>query len=170
MSYPSYSYLSPATLNMALDLARVLRGASEDVSTLAFGESSAVGLSMGRAGDRIVATRGWVGPHRDTFDRLMDNELDSARTTTLRLAAEADAWARFWARATNARNNRLHDEAMAAFNSDVDSYETASLAYQDAIGTDPEAAVYLRAPIAPVAPSRPPYVTAPTAENNYWPS
>lgn len=170
MSYPSYSYLAPSTLNMALELARVLLAASEDVSTLGFGEASAMSMSTGRSGDRLMATREWVGPHRDTFDQLMENELDSARTTRLRLASEADAWSQFWARATNARNNRLHDEAMATFNAGMDRYTEAATAYGEAIETDPEAAIYLSAPSPPVSPTRPPYVTAPTAANNFWPS
>ncbi|MEM7324753.1 MAG: hypothetical protein AAF531_16820 [Actinomycetota bacterium] len=170
MSYPAYSYLTPSTLNMALELARVLLAASEDVSTLGFGEANAMSLGTGRAGDRLVATREWIGPHRDTFEQLMENELDSARTTKLRLATEADAWSRFWARATNARNDRLHDEAMTVFGQSMDTYQERATAYGDKIEQDPEAAIFLTAPSPPTAPTRPPYVAAPTAASNYWPS
>lgn len=155
---------------MALELARVLLAASEDVSNLAFGEASAMSMSAGRAGDRSVATREWVGPHRDTFDQLIENELDSARTTRIRLADEADAWSRFWAMATNARNSRLHDQAMTNFSTGMDTYETNALAYQEAIEEDPEAAIYISAPSPPVRPTRAAYVSPPTASNNYWPA
>lgn len=170
MSYPSYSYLTPPTINMALELARVLLAASEDVSRLAFGEASAMSLGAGRAGDRVVAARQWVGPHRDTFDQLMENEFDSARATRSALAAEADAWSRFWATAMNARNDRLHDEAVTSFNRSMDIYAERAADYRAAIETDPEAAVFLQAPTSPEAPIRPRFLTAPTAATNYQPT
>jgi hypothetical protein len=155
---------------MALELARVLLAASEDVSTLGFGEASAMSMSAGRSGDQMMATREWIGPHRDTFDQLMENELDSARTTRLRLESEADAWSQFWARATNARNDRLHDEAMTAFRSSMERYDDQMESYNDAIESDDTSAGYYRPPIPPTSPTRAPYVSAPTAATNYWPS
>ena len=99
---------------MALDLARELHRASGDVGTLAHGGAAAAYLfGGGRSADRQVAVQEWIGPHRDTFDLLFANEMDSARTTETRLVDEAEAWAAFWALAVNARNQRLHDEAMA---------------------------------------------------------
>ena len=150
MTYPSYSYLSPSTLDMALQLARVLLKASEDVSTLGFGEASANSLGMGRSGDRFVATREWIGPHRETFDQLMENELDSARITVRRLESEADAWSFFWSRATNARIDRLHDEGMARHDRHMDVYAEQVLAYQEAMAEDENPGYYIGGPTPPM--------------------
>ncbi|MEM7272898.1 MAG: hypothetical protein AAF547_07455 [Actinomycetota bacterium] len=169
--YPSYSYLSPATIGMALDLARELHGAAEEVRLLVSGETAAIFMGVsGRAGDRVVAIRDWIGPHRDTFDRLMENEFDSARVTTERLIEEAEAWARFWAMAINARNDRLHDEAMTTFDRNQTAYEDRLADYQETIAIDPAAAAHVYPPTAPRAPTRPPPVSVPSAANDYRPT
>lgn len=169
--YPSYSYLSPATIGMALGLARELVAAAEQVRLLVSGPSNNMAMgTFGRAGDRLVAIRHWVGPHRDTFDQLMQNEMESAQLTTERLQQEADAWARFWATATNARNDRLHDEAMADHRQASADHQVRMTEYENAVIDDTSAMQYLRPPMPPVAPTRPPPVSVPTAESGYQPT
>lgn len=162
MTYPSYAYLTPDTLEMALDMARRLHAASMDVSQLAKGGYGS-GYSFqggGRVSDHSTAVRQWVGPHRDTFDLMFTNEMDSADTTWQRLAEEADEWARFWATATNARNERLHDEAMAAYHTRMDAYQDLVEERQAQIEEDPD--VYLGSlPSPPTAPGRPAMVAVP---------
>jgi hypothetical protein len=162
MTHPAYSYLTPDMLELALDMARRLHGASMDVSMLANGGYGSGGSFSGggRLTDRSVAVREWVGPHRDTFDLLFDNEMASADTTWQRLADEADEWARFWAMATNARNQRLYDEAMQAFNTRMDAYQDLVQERQDALDEDPDAEVGTL-PSPPIAPGRPAMVSVP---------
>ena len=168
MSYPPSSYLSAAALEGALELARVLRAAAEEIRLLTVGSArAAAGVGGGRVGDAAAATRSWVGPHRDTFDQLHANELDSAQTTRNRLEDEADEWARFWAEATNARQQRQYEEALFDHQRAMANYHREHDAWSEAIATDPSAAIYLSAPTQPTGPSAPRSVTVPTAESDY---
>jgi len=176
MTYPSYSYLPETTLDQALHLARELHGASSNVSRLAHG-ASGYGLygSAGRAGDKSVATASWVGPHRETFESLFENEMQSVRATERALENEADAWARFWARAINARNDRLYDQAMISYHDAMMVYRYQSEAYSEASDTeasdgDQTDQHYLVPPTLPSAPNRRPTVAAPTAASGYQPT
>jgi len=169
MPHPPSSYLSPAALEGALQLARDLRDAGEDVQLLSSGARVGAG-GGGRAGDAAIAMRQWIGPHRDTFEELMANEMASARLTKTRLDEEADAWASFWAEATNARQQRLYEEAMADHRRAVDHYTTAFNAYQDAIEEDPSSTIYLLAPTRPTGPTPPVPVGIPTAAGDYQPT
>lgn len=173
MTYPSYSYLTPATLEMALRLARELRRASGEIGRLANG-GAAIAYNYlgtgGRTGDKATAVKDWIGPHHDTFELLFDNEMSSAGTTEDRLAEEADAWAAFWATAINARNARLHDEAVGRYSSAMSAYQTQAQSYSDAVAEDPELANVMYMPSPPMAPTRPPLVTTPTAAGDYQPT
>ena len=169
MSHPPASYLSPVALEGALELAHLLRQAAEDVRFLVAGARAGAG-GGGRAGDAARAMRDWIGPHRDTFERLMGAEAESAELTRSRLDEEADAWAAFWAEATNARRQRLHDEAMSDHRRAVQRYEQDLADYRAAIETDPSATIYLSAPHRPVAPSPPSPVPVPTAAGDYRPT
>ncbi|MGH1492746.1 MAG: hypothetical protein ACRBK7_25690 [Acidimicrobiales bacterium] len=171
MTYPSYSYLPETTLAQALHLARELHGASSDISRLAHG-ASGYGLygSAGRSGDKSVATANWIGPHRETFESLFENEMQSVRATERALEIEADAWARFWARAINARNDRLYDQAMLSYHDAMMVYRHQSEAYHEASDGDPADQRYLSPPSLPSAPSRRPFVVAPTAASGYQPT
>ena len=67
-----------STIEMALDLARLLRRASGDVrrltnggSTIAYDHSG----GGGRVGDKHEAMVDWAGPHRDRFRSLLEQEL-----------------------------------------------------------------------------------------------
>lgn len=164
MPHPAYSYLSPTVLEMALQLARELRRAAGDVATLFNGGSG------GRVADKAIAVEDWVGPHHDTFVRLFDNESASARTTELRLRHEADDWARFWATATNARNDRLYDEAMDRYDVAMGAYRDALADYREAIEEEPGSVTVLSAPRPPTAPVPPPFVPTPTAADDYSPT
>lgn len=169
MPHPPSSYLSPAVLDGALQLARELRDAGEDVQILSSGARVGAG-GGGRAGDAAMAMRQWIGPHRDTFEQLIQNEMASAQLTRSRLDEEADAWAQFWAEATNARQQRLYEEAMADHRRAVEHYHREFDAYQEAIGTDPSATIYLSAPPRPVGPTPPTPVSVPTAATGYQPT
>ncbi len=172
MTYPSYSYLTPATIGMALQLARELRQAAADLGRLTSGAAVAYNYSGGggRVADKAVAVQDWIGPHRDTFESLFDNEMDSARTTGIRLGEEADAWARFWATAINARNDRLHDEALDRYRDNMGTYQSLVQDYHDAVDEDPQMQELLSLPSPPSAPSRPSPVTVPTAASGYQPT
>ncbi len=163
MPYPSYSYLEPELLRSALDMARTLGDAAAMVDRLTFG-----GAASGRGdGGRQQAVRTvigeWIGPARDTFDLLVGNERDAAVVAASRLAEDAEAWARFWATATNARNDRLYDEA-------VQAYELTMLEYERDLVTNATASsvsgIGLRPPGPPV---RSPPVYPPTIGANYHP-
>lgn len=162
MSHASYSYLDPSTLELALDLARRLSEASTTVADLTGGAS-------GRMADKAIAVREWVGPHRDTFELLFENEMSSAGLAESRLEDEADDWARFWAMAMNARNDRLYDEATNAYNIGMSAYRDRLQSYHDAIEEQPDLITMLSAPSPPVAPTRAPLVVAPTAATGYRP-
>lgn len=160
------SYLSQAELELALDLARVLHEASEEVRVLSLG----AGGSGGRAGDAAMAVRHWIGPHRDTFEQLHADEQASAVTARNRLVEEADAWARFWADATEARQDRLHDEAMSDHRRATTDYQREFDAWNEAIANDPSSSIYLTAPVRPRPPTPPPSVVVPTAAGGYRPT
>ncbi len=166
MSHPPTSYLSPAQLELALDLARLLREASEEIRVLSLGTSG----SGGRAGDAALAMRHWIGPHRDTFERLHADEQASAVTARNRLDDEADAWARFWADATDARQQRLHDEAMADHRLAEANYRREFDAWSEAISADPASTIHLATPIRPQPPAAPSPVVVPTAADDYRPT
>lgn len=170
MAHPPSSYLSPAALEGALQLARDLRDAADDIRVLVSGARIGAGAGGGRIGAAAVAMRDWVGPHRDTFEQLLQHEVASAETTQTRLDDEADAWARFWSEATNARQQRQYDEAMSDHRRAMQHYETDVAAYRSAIETDPSATIYLSAPPRPVAPSPPVPVGVPTAATDYRPT
>ena len=177
MSHPPASYLTPETVEQALVLARELRAASGEIGQLtggtpvvAVGGAAASGLGAGRAGDAAIAAREWVGPHRDTFDRMIDDEAASAEAARSALDDEADAWAGFWAEATNARRQRLYEEAMADHRLASDRYEREFTDYAAALATDPAAASYLGAPRRPERPPVPEWVVAPTAASGYRPT
>ncbi len=174
MTHPPSSYLSPAALESALDLARLLREASEEIRTLATGGALVGGAGGGggggRAGDAAMAMRQWIGPHRDTFERLHDDEQASAVTARARLDDEADAWAAFWAQATNARLQRQYDEAMADHRRAAEHFHRQSQAHDDAIALDPSTGAYLPAPVRPIPPDPPTPVEVPTADANYRPT
>lgn len=169
MPHPPYSYLDPSVVVLALDLARELRQAADDVDTLANGGTGPGGTG-GRAGDKAIAVREWIGPHRSTFEALFDNETDSARTTVRRLQSEARAWAWFWALATNARNDRIHDEAMGRYEADMRVYRVLAEDYRTAIQTDPATAAVLYPPQPPTAPQRPPPVASPAEATDFRPT
>jgi len=84
MPHPPSSYLSPAALEGALQLARDLRDAGEDVQVLSSGARVGAG-GGGRAGDAATAMRQWIGPHRETFEQLLANEMASAQLNRTRL-------------------------------------------------------------------------------------
>ncbi len=121
MTHPSSSYLPPSTVDLALDLARRLHRAADAIGRLADGGAGGPpGLygggapgSGGRIAARAIAVEHWVGPHRNAFEPMFAEEMASVRTAEQRLRSEAEAWAAFWAAAGNARQDRLHDEAMA---------------------------------------------------------
>lgn len=169
MPHPPSSYLSPAALEGALQFARELRDAGEDVQTMSSG-ARAGGGGGGRAGDAATVMRQWIGPHRDTFEELMAAEMRSAQLTRTRLDEEADAWAQFWAEATNARQQRLYEEELADHRRAVEHFNTANAAYQDAIEEDPSSVVFLSAPRRPIGPTPPVPVTVPTAAGDYRPT
>jgi hypothetical protein len=171
MSYPSYSYLTPGVLEMALDLARHLRQAAEDISNLTDGGSVAYSYAVGgRSGDKAVAVKDWVGPHHDTFEQLFDNELGSAGETRTKLGEEADAWAQFWATATNARNARLYDAALDTYNVRMTAYNDQVDQYQAMVEEDPDNAPNMYIGMPPPAPARAAVVTAPTHATDYQPT
>lgn len=168
MFYPAYSYLSPGILAMALDLARELRQAESDVSSLSFGASVSVSYVAGsRAADRQVAVKDWVGAHRDTFEQLFENEQQSVEATVAALSDEADAWAEFWATATNARADRLYDEAMEDHRTVMWHYQDRVDDYHDAVAEDPDNPPVFHIGLPPSPPSPPQHVTTPVAQNNY---
>ncbi len=170
MSYPPSSYLSPTALEGALELARVLRDAAEEIRILTVGTAPAAGAGGGRVGDAAMATREWIGPHRETFERLHANELASAQTTRTRLEDEADDWARFWAQATDARQQRQYEEALFDHQRAMDHYHRAYDDWNEAISNDPSTALHLLAPTRPTAPSPPAPVPVPTAASDYRPT
>jgi hypothetical protein len=106
MPYPPASHLDPAALGAAVELARALRRAAASLDELTSG-------AEGRNNDATMVIYQWLGPSRQVFDRLIENERHSATAARERLLAEADSWDRFCADATNARNERLLDEARA---------------------------------------------------------
>lgn len=177
MTYPPASYLSPEDVEAALEMARELQRAAAGVRLLmngaggvAVGGAGAAGLGTGRAGAVAIATREWIGPHRDTFLQLIGDEADSADATTRAMEEEADAWAAFWAEATNARLNRLHDLAMADHRLAMNDYERRLDDYTSAIAADPEAPIWLSPPHRPTAPPAPSPVTVPLAAGGYRPT
>ncbi len=121
MTHPSYSHLPPSTIELALQLARELDHAAEAVGRLATGGSGGPpgryggGAAGGgcRAAAKAIAVQHWAGPHRDAFELLFVEEMTAMRSTEERLRNEAEGWAGFWAAATSARNDRLHEEAAA---------------------------------------------------------
>lgn len=169
MSHPPSSYLSPAAIEGALQMARHLREASEDVRVLVSG-APVGGGGGGRVGAAAVAMRNWIGPHRITFEQMIENEVASAETARTRLDDEADAWAQFWADATNARQQRHYDEAMSDHRRAMNRYHQDFAAYQDAIASDPASTIYLPAPRRPIGPTPPVPVSVPTAAGGYRPT
>ncbi len=153
MPYPTYSYLDEETMRAALDLARVLQAAAESIGRLTNG--GAVG--GGRRRDKEQVVQDWIGPTRDTFELLFDNERESAAHARQRLTEEADGWAGFWATATNARNDRLYDEA-------VHRYELTLDDYRRRLSESADAGLSERPPHAPV---RSPPVSTPTRGTDY---
>ena len=171
MSHPPPSALSPAALEHALDLARVLRAASEEIRLLTLGGGLVgPGGGGGRAGDAAQAMTHWIGPHRDTFERLHDDEQAAAVSARLRLDAEANAWAAFWAEATNARLERQHAEAMADHRRAVEHHHRERQAYEEALTVDPSTAIHLAPPASPTPPTPPNPVAVPTAASGYRPT
>lgn len=169
MPHPSYSYLTPETLEMALDLARSLRHGSQEVTTLAYG--GGVGYEGGgRTGDKYTAARDWVGPHKDTFELLFNNERDSIAQTLSQMNDEADAWAEFWATAINARNARLHEEAVNRHNAAMGAYRQQAADAWEAANEDPDNPQVVYLPSPPIAPTPKPLVTTPTWGMNYQPT
>lgn len=168
MSYPAYSYLSSGVLAKALELARELRQAESDVSNLSFGASVPHSLGVGgRAADKRMAVEDWVGAHHDTFEQLFENEQQSATDTMVALGEEADAWAEFWATATNARADRLHDEAMEDHRNVMRRYQDRVADYNDAVAEDPDNPPTFSIGPPPNQPGPPQHVTTPVAYNNY---
>ena len=85
-------------------------------------------------------------------------------------AADPQRLAAFWAEATNARQQRQYEEAMADHRRAVEHYHRESAAYEQAIEADPTSAIYLSPPWHPVGPTRPTPVTVPTAAGGYQPT
>lgn len=168
VSHLPSSHLHPDTLELALDLARELRAASDQIGRLTVGTNTiGAGGGGGREAAVAVARRHWIGPHRDTFDRLIGNEMESARAAQRCLDDEADEWAVFWADATNAREQRLHEEAMADHRLAASNYHRELDRYNAATSADPATIGYLAAPRRPTPPSPPTRVSVPTAASNY---
>lgn len=117
MTHPSYSHMADPTLDRVQHLAGELQRAAEAVARLSRGGGTVANNHLGvggRQGDKSVATNSWTGPHRDAFESLFADEMDAASTAERHLLDEAEAWARFRLMAMAAREQRLHDEAVAA--------------------------------------------------------
>lgn len=175
MSYPPSSYLSPEDVASALEMARELQDGATRLRALIDGigggpPSGMGGIVGGRAGAVSMATRKWVGPHRDTFLQLIDDEVGSAADAERAMEEEAEAWAAFWADATNARLQRLHDLAMADHRMAMDHFDRALDDYSSTIAENPAAIGYTSAPSRPVPPPPPTLVTTPTAAGGYQPT
>jgi hypothetical protein len=174
VTHPPASYLSPEDVEAALEMARELQRAAAGVRLLmngasgaAVGGAGAVGLGTGRAAAVAIATREWIGPHRDTFLQLIEDEVGSADATTRAMEEEADAWAAFWAEATNARLNRLHELAMADHRLAMNDYERRLDDYTATIAADPATLGWLSPPRRPTAPPAPSPVAVPRAVGGY---
>ena len=171
MSHPPSSYLTPETLQLALDLARELRAASDEIARLTTGANTiGAGGGGGREADVAVALRHWIGPHRDRFEQLVANEMESSRAAQRGLDEEADDWAAFWAQATNARRQRLYEGALADHRLALHAYDLEVDRFNEVAAVDPGAIVYLSLPPRPTPPSPPTMVTVPTAASNYQPT
>lgn len=168
--YPSYSYLDPGTLELALEMARRLQRAAADVLRLADGGPAVAYNHLG-GGGRAAAAAGavvnWLGPHRNRFELLIADDVEMARAAAGRLSDEADAWARFWATATDARNGRIHDELMAEHAGRLAAYGRELELYHSRAEVDPASAVAMTRPSPPRPPVRPPPVPLPTAHSRY---
>lgn len=163
MSYPPYSYLPPATVDIALDMARELRRASTEVAEL-----SRTGPENRRAAQAHVIET-WSGPAQAEFLAKCREEVHSALAVERELANEAEEFARFWATATNARIDRLHQEALDRHHQEMRRYDSNLVAYHQRLeGTVMEQAP--ARPTAPVPPTRPDVVATPRAENQYRPT
>ncbi len=98
-----HAYHDPGALESALALARVLWSAAESVGNSRTGRTSA----------SDTATTMWMGPHKDTFVGLYDDEDQKSIATEAALRAEAAEWASFWQTCTNMRQDRLYNERVS---------------------------------------------------------
>lgn len=165
MTHPAFSYLTPAALEAALAMARRLRAASSEIGRLVGVGGAGQG---GRIGAKAIAAVDWIGPHHVVFERRFGAELDSATAARARMDEEADAWADFWARATNARNQRLHDEAQAVYLKRRVAHDRLVADYQRAVASGVPPGI--EPPAGPHPPVPRPPVPVPTATTDYTPT
>lgn len=169
--YPRASSLDPTRLQSALDLARTLAEASAEIARIT-GIGTASPSGGGDRGEAVaIALRVWLGPHRRSFEQLYANETESARLARRRLAEEADAWARFWADATNARIEREHEEALEVYRARLVTHRERLERHRAATSIAPELAAAVPHPgPRPLPPSRPDAVPVPSAAAGYRPT
>lgn len=153
-------------LARALDMARALYDAAEEVARLAYGGAAVNYYSIdgsGRSADKAVAVREWIGTTRDHFeDVLYRNEVESVQATERGLRNEADAWAGFWAAETNARNDRAYDIEYESYRQRSAEHQADVNAYEAAMASPEPLPFALPSPGSePTAPTRPPAAITP---------